>query len=80
MMTPQEVFERDGFLVLDCDYSIDIGSVVEIDCGQAAGACVRIVGSATLEEAERQAISAGWNWPPKSLGHLPTHCYKVIAE
>jgi hypothetical protein len=77
-MTPQEVFERDGFLVVASIKPIKIGSLEVIQHGEGAGSTVVVIGPAAVDEAARQATSAGWKWPP--VYGTQQYFYKTIAE
>jgi hypothetical protein len=78
-VTLQEVFERDGFIVINATVRRNAGDVVILsELGQGAGSAVVITEETTQEDSERQANMAGFNWPP-SYGFTPYY-YKAIAE
>ena len=77
-MTAQEVFERDGFLIVHSHKPLMLGHPTEIITGHGAGAVVVPISEATKEEARQQALTAGWNWGER--WESSSYVYKVVAE
>jgi hypothetical protein len=80
MMTAQEIFEREGYIVMWSTVRRVPGEVVEEAQGEVVlqkGTKVVIIGEATVEEAKRFAILSTGRYTPKPRWKFH---YRAIAE
>jgi hypothetical protein len=78
-MRAQEIFEREGFLLMWSMTQLKIGQVYEYgrDDMVPQGSKLVVVGTVTREEAAAYILRNGMK---TKHAHLWTYCYKVVAE